>query len=1029
MPSTENKPYSFLLDDMHSMMKVETHNHPTAISPYPGAATGSGGEIRDEAATGRGGVPKAGLTGFTVSHLQLPGFIQPWEKSIGRPDRIASSLDIMIQGPIGGASFNNEFGRPNILGFFRTFESEDKKDQNYSWGYHKPIMIVGGIGSISDASVNKQDTENESLLIVLGGPSMLIGLGGGSASSLTSGTSTEDLDFASVQRGNAEIERRAQEVISQCFTMGVNQSRCGNPIQLIHDVGAGGLSNAIPEVVDHSNKGADLELRDIPSTEPGMTPLEIWCNEAQERYVLAIDPKDLVLFERICKRERCPYAVVGKIKDHGDLRLHDDYFENYPIDMPMGILFGNLPKTQIDIRTSKLSIENENLDQINIDEACEYILRFPTVADKTFLIHISDRSVGGLVAQDQFIGPWQVPVADAGITIRDHSSTAGEAMAIGERSPVAVINPSASGRLAVGEAITNILSADIENLSDVKLSANWMSSVETDQQKQALYETVKSVSLDLCSKLGLVIPVGKDSLSMQTAWSDGTTDKKVTAPLSLVISAFAPVADVRETLTPQLQPIESSKLLLIDLGRGKNRLGASCLAQVYNLSAGEPADLDDPDLLAKFFSSIRQLKQRQKILAYHDRSDGGLFATLCEMSFSGKVGLNINLDSTSNTDTLAALFNEELGAVIQVLESDCAETLAIFADHDLEQCVSIVAEVKTPGQIKITTKHDYQASFKRSTLRKMWSELSYKMQSLRDNPATAKEGFDSILNENDPGMEPLINFDYPIKKSKTHHKQYQPKVAVLRDQGVNSHIEMAVAFHSAGFKTYDFHMTDILDAHCSLDDFVGLVACGGFSYGDVLGAGGGWAKTILFHENARSRFEEFFAREDTFTLGICNGCQMLSQLREIIPGSGHWPKFVTNLSEQFEARLNMIEILDSKSLFFNEMAGSFLPIVTSHGEGRAQFNDDSDRKTLEDKQQTCIRYVDNFKHPASSYPENPNGSEGGLAGLCSADGRVTILMPHPERVLRTVQYSWSPADWSDNGPWLKMFQNARDWID
>jgi len=1029
MPNTENKSYSFLPDDMHSMMKVETHNHPTAISPYPGAATGSGGEIRDETATGRGGVPKAGLTGFTVSHLQLPGFIQPWEKSIGRPDRIASSLEIMMQGPIGGASFNNEFGRPNILGFFRTFESQDKQDQNYSWGYHKPIMIVGGIGSISDASVHKQDTENESLLIVLGGPSMLIGLGGGSASSLTSGTSTEDLDFASVQRGNAEIERRAQEVISQCFIMGVDQSRCGNPIQLIHDVGAGGLSNAIPEVVDHSNKGAELDLRVIPSAEPGMTPLEIWCNEAQERYVLAIDPKDLKLFERICKRERCPYAVVGKINDHGKLRLHDDYFENYPIDMPMDILFGNLPKTQINISTSKLSIENANLDQINIDEACEYILRFPTVADKTFLIHIGDRSVGGLVAQDQFIGPWQVPVADAGITIRDHASTAGEAMAMGERSPVAVLNPSASGRLAVGEAITNILSADIENLSDIKLSANWMSSVETDQQKQALYETVKSISVDLCSKLGLVIPVGKDSLSMQTAWSDGTSDKKVTAPLSLVISAFAPVTDVRETLTPQLQSIESSKLLLIDLGKGKNRLGASCLAQLYNLSAGEPADLDDPDLLANFFSSMRRLKQKQKILAYHDRSDGGLFATLCEMSFSGKVGLNINLDSTSNTDTLAALFNEELGAVIQVLDSDCAETLAVFADHDLEQCVSIVADVKPSGQIKITTKHDYQASFKRSTLRKMWSELSYKMQSLRDNPATAKEGFDSILNENDPGMKPLINFDYPIKKSKIHHKRYQPKVAVLRDQGVNSHIEMAVAFHSAGFRTYDFHMTDILDADCNLDDFVGLVACGGFSYGDVLGAGGGWAKTILFHTNARARFEEFFAREDTFTLGVCNGCQMLSQLREIIPGSGHWPKFVTNLSEQFEARLNMVEILDSKSLFFNEMAGSFLPIVTSNGEGRAQFDDDSDHKILKNQQQTCIRYVDNFKQPASSYPENPNGSEGGLAGLCSMDGRVTILMPHPERVLRTVQHSWSPADWGDNGPWLKMFQNARDWID
>ncbi|HIG34568.1 MAG TPA: phosphoribosylformylglycinamidine synthase, partial [Gammaproteobacteria bacterium] len=872
LPDSEKKSYSFFNDDIHSMMKVETHNHPTAISPFPGAATGSGGEIRDEAATGRGGIPKAGLTGFAVSHLQIPDFVQPWEQSIGRPDRIASALEIMIEGPIGGASFNNEFGRPNILGFFRTFETQNQLDENFAWGYHKPIMIVGGLGNISGSSVDKCAIEDESLLIVLGGPAMLIGLGGGSASSLSSGMSTEDLDYASVQRGNAELERRVQEVINQCFSMAIDESSDGNPILLIHDVGAGGLSNAIPEVVDHSQMGADLELRSIPNAEPGMAPLEIWCNEAQERYVLAIDAGNLTLFDRICKRERCPYAVVGTIKEHGNLKLHDDHYDNYPIDMPMDVLFGNPPQTQINIGTSNVQIEMGNLDFINIDQACEYILRFPTVADKTFLIHIGDRTVGGLVSQDQFVGPWQVPVSDVGVTIKDHSSFQGEAMAIGERTPIAILNPSASGRLAVGEAITNILSASIDNISDIKLSANWMSSIETDAQKQALYETVKAVTLDLCSKLGLVIPVGKDSLSMQTTWEEADVTKKVTAPLSLVVSAFAPLMDVRETITPELQKIKNSKLLLIDLGRGKNRLGGSCLSQVYNVAAGEPADLDDPDLLANFFSAIKKLKQHQKILAYHDRSDGGLFATLCEMSFAGKMGLTVSLSSESKTETIAALFSEELGAVIQINAEDCSGVLKVFEDYKLEECISVVADVTEKDEIVINSKHGYNQTFSLFDLRRMWSELSCKMQSLRDNPVTAKEGFEALLDATDPGIRPVISFDMSnLCKSKVGKNQKRPMVAILRDQGVNSHVEMAAAFDVAGFEAHDVHMTDILDANHSLDDFVGLVACGGFSYGDVLGAGGGWAKTILFHSKARKEFELFFSREDTFTLGVCNG--------------------------------------------------------------------------------------------------------------------------------------------------------------
>ena len=1029
IPDSENKSYSFFKDNIHSMMKVETHNHPTAISPFPGAATGSGGEIRDEAATGRGASPKAGLTGFIVSHLQIPDFKQSWEHGIGRPDRIASALEIMIEGPIGGASFNNEFGRPNILGFFRTFEASNQPNENYVWGYHKPIMIVGGLGNISGSSVDKCDTKDESLLIVLGGPAMLIGLGGGSASSLSSGMSTEDLDYASVQRGNAELERRAQEVINQCFSMSIDESYDGNPIILIHDVGAGGLSNAIPEVVEHSQMGADLELRSIPNAESGMTPLEIWCNEAQERYVLAIDAGHLKLFDRICKRERSPYAVVGEIKEHGNLKLHDGHYHNHPIDMPMDVLFGNPPKTKININTSKVKIEKADMDFISIEQACEYILRFPAVSDKTFLIHIGDRTVGGLVSQDQFVGPWQVPVSDVGITIKDHSSMKGEAMAIGERTPVATLNPAASGRLAVAEAITNILSASIERISDIKLSANWMSSIETDAQKQALYETVKAVTLDLCSKLGLVIPVGKDSLSMQTTWEEEGVSKTVVAPLSLVISAFAPVVDVRDTITPELKKTKDSKLLLIDLGCGKNRLGASCLSQAFNFAAGEPADLDDPELLANFFSAITTLKQQHKILAYHDRSDGGLFATLCEMSFAGKMGLTINLNAESKHETIAALFSEELGAVIQVDAGQCSEVFKVFEDFKLSECVSVVADVTEKDEIVINSKSGDKQVFSLFSLRQIWSELSYKMQSLRDNPVTAREGFEALLDEEDPGIQPIISFDISsLCKPKSHKNQKKPKVAILRDQGVNSHVEMAVAFDVAGFEAHDVHMTDVLDANRSLDDFVGLVACGGFSYGDVLGAGGGWAKTILFHSKARKEFELFFSREETFALGVCNGCQMFSQLREIIPGTNHWPKFVTNLSEQFEARLNVVEILKSQALFFTDMEGSFLPIVTSHGEGRIQFYDPSDHLTLSKNQQTCIRYVDNFKNPASLYPANPNGSEGGLAGLCSDDGRVSIVMPHPERVLRSIQYSWCPPAWGEYGPWLKMFQNARDWV-
>ena len=1027
LPNLDDQKYRRFNDEIHTMMKVETHNHPTAISPYPGAATGSGGEIRDEAATGRGAMPKAGLTGFSVSHLFIPDDVQSWENTIGKPDHIASALDIMLDGPIGGAAYNNEFGRPNILGYFRTFEEHNKEEVNTSWGFHKPIMIVGGMGNISDSSVKKNDIEAGSLIIVLGGPAMLIGLGGGSASSLNAGSSDSELDFASVQRDNAELERRAQEVITRCFAMGVqNKEEKANPIILIHDVGAGGLSNAIPEVADHSKMSADISLRDIDNAEPGMSPLEIWCNEAQERYVLSIHPEDLEIFDQICKRERCPYAVVGEVATHGNLRLKDEVFDNYPIDMPMDVLFGKPPKTKLEITSEQKSIIDDSLNGIDIEEAALKILRFPTVADKTFLIHIGDRTVGGLVSQDQFVGPWQVPVSDVAVTLKDHFGVQGEAMAMGERSPIAVHNAPASGRIAVGEAITNILSAPIGDIADIKLSANWMSSIMTDRLKQDLYETVEAISIDFCSKIGITIPVGKDSLSMQTSWANENKQYKNTAPLSLVISAFAPIDDVNNVITPQLKEKNESILLLIDLGQGQNRMGGSCLSQIYNLRLGGTPDIEDPELLKRFFNAVTALKSRKLIQAYHDRSDGGLFACVSEMAFAGNMGLDLSFEAANEDELLELLFSEELGCVIQIQKGDLDVVLDILKEASLSNCAYPIGTVLKDHRISI--KSDvFNHSFDLKILRQAWSKMSYEMQKLRDNPETAEEGFKKLLDENDPGLNPKIKFgtthiDY--KRLKTS----SPKVAILRDQGVNSQIEMAVAFNKAGFNAYDIHMTDILNGQVNLDQYIGLVVCGGFSYGDVLGAGGGWAKSVLFNEDARNQFKTFFHREETFSLGICNGCQMMSQLKELIPGADHWPRFVRNLSEQFEARLNMVEVLESNSIFLNGMEGSMIPIATSHGEGRVQYAHDSDMDALKHSKSVTIRYVDNFGQPAIHYPDNPNGSESGFAGFCSEDGRSTIMMPHPERVMRTEQFSWCPDDWKDHGPWARFFVNARDWI-
>ena len=1016
--------YSFQDEDIHVLMKVETHNHPTAISPFPGAATGSGGEIRDEGATGRGATPKAGLTGFSVSHLRIPGLEQPWESTIGKPDRIASPREIMLEGPIGGAAFNNEFGRPNIAGYFRTFEQPE--DANTAVGYHKPIMIAGGMGNIRVTDVLKPDVPAGAKIIVLGGPAMLIGLGGGAASSMGSGSSSEDLDYASVQRGNPEMQRRAQQVIDACWSLGA-QAGNHNPIVIIHDVGAGGLSNATPELIDHSQLGGTVELRAVPNAEPGMSPLEIWCNEAQERYMIAVMPEDVEIFTAICERERCLFAVIGEMNDSGQLEVRDSLTGDNPVDMRMYDLLGKPPQTTKEIQPEPRLIPPSQLQSIDLEEACQRVLQFPTVADKSFLIHIGDRTVGGLVSQDQLVGPWQVPVSDVGVTARGFTSLAGEAMAMGERTPVAVLDPAASGRLAVGETVTNLAAARIDRLADIRLSANWMAACGRHAEDQALFETVTAVGKELCRDLGIAIPVGKDSLSMQTRWEDAGGSKNVYAPLSLIVSGFAPALNVRQTLTPQLQRSADTSLLLLDLGEGLNRLGASCLSQVFELPGGVPADVVSAARLKDFFQAVQTLNEDGLLLAYHDRSDGGLFVTLCEMAFAGRVGIDIDL---LTKELSGLLFSEELGAVIQIRNKDRDQVDAVLDDYGLLDLVSIVGAPNNSNVIRILNDNVEIFSDTRSNLQQFWSQVSYRMQAERDNPLTADQQFAAISDDNDPGLAPVVTFDAQEDiAAPMIGTGVRPQVAILREQGVNSHNEMAAAFYKAGFDPVDVHMSDLLAGRHTLDNFKGAVACGGFSFGDVLGAGGGWAKSVLFHAQVRNAFQAFFARNDSFALGVCNGCQMLANLQDIVPGSEHWPRFVRNLSEQFEARLSLVEVADSPSIFLAGMQGARLPIVTSHGEGRAEFASDAERSAFIGSSKVPARYIDHYGNPTEVYPMNPNGSFEGIAGATSTDGRVTMLMPHPERVHRTAQHSWAPAEWGEDGPWLRMFRNARVWVD
>ncbi len=1128
--------YAYSEELTHTLMKVETHNHPTAIAPFAGAATGAGGEIRDEGATGSGSKPKAGLTGFSVSNLCIPGFIQPWEvfphpQSLsrrerevepspsgrgqgeeaiyGRPSRIASPLQIMLDGPIGGAAFNNEFGRPNLAGYFRTFEEQVNGEMR---GYHKPIMLAGGVGNIKAEHTHKHPLPQGALLIQLGGPGMLIGLGGGAASSMDTGANAENLDFDSVQRGNPEMQRRAQEVIDRCWQMGGN-----NPILSIHDVGAGGISNALPELVHGGGKGAHFELRAAPSEERGMSPMQIWSNEAQERYVLAIAPERLAEFKSLCERERCPFAVLGHATVGDQLTVHDSEFNNHPVNMPLSVLFGKPPKMTRKVKRETVKLPAFDASKIDLREAIERVLHLPSVADKTFLISIGDRTVGGLTARDQMVGPWQVPVADVAVTLMGFNTHCGEAFALGERTPLAVLNAPASGRMAVGEAITNIAAARIEKIGDIKLSANWMAAAGHHGEDAALFDTVHAVGMELCPQLGISIPVGKDSMSMKTSWvetpitpspqpSDETTShstrpskndvqvagypargegagsvrKEVTAPLSLIVTAFAPCTDARATLTPQLAADLDTVLLLIDLGQGRNRMGGSALAQVYKQVGNVAPDVDDARHLRIFFDLIQRFNADGKLLAYHDRSDGGMFAALCEMAFASHIGLDVNLDELKG-DAISALFNEELGALVQVRRSDLAE-IFVQCDEAGLAAVHEVATLNTLGTIEIKRAGKTLFSENAIMLQRIWSETTYQMQQLRDNPACVQQEYDRILDANDPGLyvkltynpnespltargehvEPQASAVRPeVSKgngaqtahfgSIPHHERTaypstsplvlsgvegsgrtaaaalsRPKIAILREQGVNGQVEMAAAFDRAGFAAVDVHMSDIISGRIVLADFKGVAACGGFSYGDVLGAGEGWAKSILFNPRARDEFEAFFQRSDTFALGVCNGCQMMSNLHEIIPGAAPWAHFARNQSEQFEARFVMVEVQASPSILFDGMAGSCMPIVVSHGEGYADFG--SANKLAVAQPLVTLRYVDNTGKPTEIYPLNPNGSPQGITGLTTPDGRFSIMMPHPERVFRAVQNSWYPREWQENGAWLRMFQNARKWV-
>ncbi|WP_032092357.1 phosphoribosylformylglycinamidine synthase [Necropsobacter rosorum] len=1014
--------YRYHNEDAHILMKVETHNHPTAISPFPGAATGSGGEIRDEGATGRGAKPKAGLVGFSVSNLLIPGFEQPWEAPLSKPSRIASALDIMIDGPLGGAAFNNEFGRPALLGYFRTYEQKvNSFNGEEVRGYHKPIMLAGGIGNIRAEHVQKGEIPVGAKLIVLGGPAMNIGLGGGAASSMASGKSKEDLDFASVQRDNPEMERRCQEVIDRCWQLGED-----NPIAFIHDVGAGGLSNAMPELVHDGGRGGKFELRNILCDERGMSPLEIWCNESQERYVLAVAADKLAVFEQLCRRERAPYAIIGEATGEAHLTLHDAHFDNNPIDLPMGVLLGKTPKMTRDVRSS--AVENPPLlqDEIGVQEALYRVLRLPVVAEKTFLITIGDRSVTGMVARDQMVGPWQIPVADCAVTTASLDSYYGEAMSMGERAPVALLDFAASARLAVAESITNIAATDIGDIKRIKLSANWMSAAGHCGEDAGLYAAVKAVGEELCPQLGLTIPVGKDSMSMKTTWHENGEQKSVTAPLSLIISAFARVEDVRKTVTPQLRTDQGgSRLLLIDLGEGKNRLGATALAQVYRQLGDKPADVVSAETLKGFFNAMQTLVGQEKLLAYHDRSDGGLVVTLAEMAFAGHCGVSVDISALGDND-LSVLFSEELGAVIQVRESDLAAVRDVLSRHGLLHLTKELGTVTEEDEFEITRGNKVLLAEKRSALRAIWAELTHQMQRLRDNPECADQEFAAKQDPADKGFSAHLSYDINEDIAAPYIASgARPRIAILREQGVNSHVEMAAAFDRAGFEAVDVHMSDLHSARRNLQDFNALVACGGFSYGDVLGAGGGWAKSILFNTALRDQFAAFFENPNTLALGVCNGCQMLSNLTDIIPGTQAWPRFVCNKSERFEARAALVRINRSNSLWFTGMDGSHMPIAVSHGEGRAEFKHAQQLQQLREQNLIVAQYINNNLQPTETYPANPNGSVDGITALSNTDGRIAIMMPHPERVFRTVSNSWHPADWSEDGAWMRLFRNAR----
>lgn len=1037
--AAENQGYRFHEEDTHIIMKVETHNHPTAIAPFAGAATGAGGEIRDEGATGKGSRPKAGLTGFTVSNLNIPGLKQPWEQDYGKPEHISSPLDIMIEGPIGGAAFNNEFGRPNLLGYFRTFE---EKFDGQVRGYHKPIMIAGGLGSIQAQQTHKDEIPEGALLIQLGGPGMLIGLGGGAASSMNTGTNDASLDFNSVQRGNPEIERRAQEVIDRCWQLGDK-----NPIISIHDVGAGGLSNAFPELVNDAGRGAVFELREVPLEEHGLTPLQIWCNESQERYVMSILEKDLDTFRAICERERCPFAVVGTATGDGHLKVRDDLFSNNPIDLPLNVLLGKPPKTTRTDKTVAPSKKPFNAGDIDITEAAYRVLRLPAVAAKNFLITIGDRSVGGMTHRDQMVGKYQTPVADCAVTMMGFNTYRGEAMSMGEKPAAALFNAPASGRMCVGEAITNIAAANIGDIGNIKLSANWMAACGNEGEDEKLYRTVEAVS-KACQALDLSIPVGKDSLSMKTVWQDGEEKKSVVSPLSLIISAFAPVQDVRKTVTPELKNVEDSVLLFIDLGFGKARMGGSAFGQVYNNMSGDAPDLDDTSRLKAFYNVIQQLIAEDKLLAYHDRSDGGLFATLAEMAFAGRCGISADIDCLMdkflpihypdfqgdpaedlsdelyNHAAIKILFNEELGAVIQIRQQDRDYVDAAFEAAGLTGAVSRIGSPDFDNESISFFGYGYFLEQNRADLQRAWQETSHAIQKLRDNPACADSEFAMIGDNGRSALFADVKFDVNEDIAAPFiNSGAKPKIAILREQGVNGQIEMAAAFTRAGFDAYDVHMSDLMAGRFRLADFKMLAACGGFSYGDVLGAGEGWAKSILFHPALRDQFAAFFADPNTLTLGVCNGCQMVSNLAEIIPGTAGWPKFKRNLSEQFEARLSMVHVPKSASLILNEMQGSSLPVVVSHGEGRADFalhggNISADLGI-------ALQYVDGQNQVTQTYPLNPNGSPQGIAGVTNADGRVTIMMPHPERVYRAAQMSWKPENWTELSGWYRLFAGAR----